>query len=139
LPSSFSFPKPLRARRDEVSTDANPAKGAERNPEEGKDRFLSQEEVARLGDAIRFAETDGIPWTKPIAKHGRKENRKSVIDPHAAAAIRLLILTGARLREILNAKWSYVDWKRRLLNLPKSKTVKKTLYLSAPALAVLER
>jgi len=29
---------------------------------------------------------------------------RTLIDPHAAAALRLLILTGARLREILNLR-----------------------------------
>jgi integrase len=36
----------------------------------------------------------------------------------AAAALRLLILTGARLREILYLKWEYVDIERGLLFLP---------------------
>jgi integrase len=39
-------------------------------------------------------------------------NRLTKIGPHAAAAIRLLILTGARLREILGLKWEYVDFER---------------------------
>jgi integrase len=54
-----------------------------------------------------------------------------------AAAIRLLILTGARLHEILDAKWSYVDVERGALFLPDSKTGKKTVYLNAGALEVL--
>jgi integrase len=57
--------------------------------------------------------------------------------PHAVAAIRLVILTGARLREILHAKWYYVDWERGLLSLPDSKTGKKPIYLSAAAMAHL--
>ena len=52
----------------------------------------------------------GLPWTidgtKPAAKHAPKEsNRRRILDPYAVAAIRLLILTGARLREILHVKW----------------------------------
>ena len=130
------------ARRDEVAFADNPAKGIERNPERSCERFLSSEEIGRLGDAIRLAETKGIPWTvdegRKTAKHVPKKNRRTIIDAHAAAAIRLLILTGARLREILTARWDYVDWERGLLNLPDSKTGRKTVYLSAPALAVLE-
>jgi integrase len=49
-----------------------------------------------------------------------------------------LILTGARLREILDARWDYVNWERGALDLPDSKTGKKTIYLSAAALAVLK-
>ena len=59
------------------------------------------------------------------------------IDHYAAAAIKLLILTGARLREILDAKWEYVDVKRRVLFLPDSKTGKKTIYLGAAVLEVI--
>src|SRR6185312_6044110 len=130
------------ARRDEVEATANPAVGVERNPEEGKERFLSSDELASLGDALRRAETVGLPWnideTKPTAKHIPKGPKLRVIDAHAIAAVRLLILTGARLREILHAKWDYVNWERGALDLPDSKTGKKTVYLSAAALAVLQ-
>src|SRR6516225_5432157 len=90
-------------RRKLVSAGFNPARGIDKYPEKGRERFLSAAELARLGDAIREAETKGIPWqvdaTKPTAKHAPKEkNRRTVIGLHAAAAIRLLILTGARLR-----------------------------------------
>jgi integrase len=74
----------------------------------------------------------------PTAKHAPKEaNRRTVIDPFAAAAIRLLILTGARLREILKLEWQHVDLERGLLLLPDSKTGAKSIILNAPALAVL--
>jgi integrase len=48
-----------------------------------------------------------------------------------------LILTGARLREILHAQWPYVDFERGILFLQDSKTGKKPVYLSAAALAIL--
>ena len=47
-------------------------------------------------------------------------------------------MTGARLREILTAKWSYLDFERGIMFLPDSKTGKKPIYLSAAALAVLD-
>src|SRR5262249_6246847 len=47
------------------------------------------------------------------------------------------MLTGARLREILDAKWEHVDFERGVIFLPDSKTGRKTLYLSAAALEVL--
>ncbi|WP_334261908.1 MULTISPECIES: tyrosine-type recombinase/integrase [unclassified Bradyrhizobium] len=76
--------------------------------------------------------------TKPKAKHAPKENnRRTKIGPHAAAALRLLIFTGARLREILHLKWDQIDFDRGLLLLPTSKTGKKTIVLNAPALAIL--
>ena len=119
----------------------NPAAHIEAFREQRRERFLTSEELARLGDAIREAETSGIPWQvdekKPKANHIPKKNRITNIGPHAAAALRLLILTGARLREILGLKWSYVDFERGLLLLPDSKTGRKTIVLNAPASAVL--
>jgi integrase len=119
----------------------NPAAHIEAFREQRRERFLTSEELARLGDAIREAETIGIPWDvdgkKPTAKHIPKKNRVTNIGPCAAAALRLLILTGARLREILGLKWNYVDFERGLLLLPDSKTGRKTIVLNAPALAVL--
>jgi integrase len=103
------------AKRDEVELSANPCRGIERYSEQGRERFLTSDELARLGDALR-------------------ETR---IDPFAAAAIRLLILTGARLREILDAQWPHVDIERGVIFLPDSKTGKKPVYLSAAALEVL--
>jgi integrase len=118
----------------------NPASGIERFREQIRERFLSESELYRLGEAIREAETVGIPWIKQSkSKHARKrENRITNIGPHAAAALRLLIFTGARLREILELRWDHVDLQRGLLFLPDSKTGKKTIVLGAAALAVLE-
>jgi integrase len=59
------------------------------------------------------------------------------LDPYAVAALRLLLLTGARLREILHAKWEQVDVGRGVIFLAESKTGKKPIYLSAAAQAVL--
>jgi integrase len=67
----------------------------------------------------------------------KQENRCRTLDSFAIGAIRLLLLTGARLREILHAKWDYVDFERGLLNLPTSKTGRKSIFLSAAALDVL--
>jgi integrase len=120
----------------------NPARGIEKYPERGRERFLSFKELTRLGEAIREGETVGLPYTVDetthMAKHAAKmENRRTVIGPHAAAAMRLLIFTGARLREILHLKWEHVDFERGMLLLADSKTGKKAIVLNAPALAVL--
>jgi integrase len=60
-----------------------------------------------------------------------------MLDPFAVAAIRLLCLTGARLREILDARWDQVDLERGILFLSDSKTGRKPLYLSPAAQSVL--
>jgi hypothetical protein len=80
----------------------NPTRGIDQYPEKPRERYLSTEELSRIGDAIREAETIGLPYdideAKPTAKHAPKEaQRRTKIGPHAGAAIRLLILTGARL------------------------------------------
>lgn len=119
----------------------NPAKGVEKYREEGRERFLTSEELRRLGEALAEAETVGIEWTPDPDKKTKHapapENRRTKISAEAAAAIRLLIFTGARLREILHLKWEYVDHQRGLLLLPDSKTGKKAIPLNAPALQVL--
>lgn len=123
-----------------VPEDLNPARGIERFKEEGRERYLSVEELERLGAAIREAETTGIPWKidpRKKTKHLRKDHRATVIGEHAAAALRLLIFTGARLGEILTLKWEHVDFDRGLLRLPDSKTGQKVIVLNAPALSVL--
>jgi integrase len=121
----------------------NPAKGIKKYREQGRERFLTSEELARLGDTLREGETMGLPYsvdeTKPTAKHAAKaDNRRVKLDPFAVAAIRLLILTGARLREILDAQWSQLDLERGVLFLADSKTGKKPVYLSAAARAVID-
>lgn len=120
----------------------NPASGIEPFDEKPRQRYLTNEELQRLGDAIREAEAAGIPWepdpTKKFKHAAKPENRRTKIDQHAAAAIRLLLFTGCRLREILNLRWNEYDAGRGLLFLPDSKTGQKTVVLSAPAIALLE-
>lgn len=118
----------------------NPTQGIRAFRERRRERFLNGEELARLGEAIREAETVGIPFsidsTKPKSKHAPKSGSIQ-IDAHTAAALRLLVLTGARLREILDLRWEYVDYQRGLLLLPDSKTGRKAIVLNGPALSVL--
>lgn len=121
---------------------ANPATGIEPFDEKPRQRYLTEEELQRLGDAIREAETIGIPWepdpTKKLKHAPKPENRRTKIDQHAAAAIRLLLFTGCRLREILDLRWSEYDAGRGLLFLPDSKTGQKTVVLAAPAIGLLD-
>lgn len=106
------------------------------------ERFLSTEEFRRLGETLTIAETDGLPWTLNDGKKSkhrpvRPENRREVFSPEVTAAIRLLMLTGCRLREILHLRWQDVDFERGVLNLQDSKTGQKKVLLAASALAIL--
>jgi integrase len=125
-----------------VAEGTNPTRGIDKFKESRRERFLTSEELERLGSAIREAETTGIPWTvdeaKPNAKHVPKAAWTTKIAPFAAAALRLLLFTGCRLREILHLRWEHVDVERGLLFLPDSKSGRKTVILNAPALAVLK-
>jgi integrase len=123
-----------------VPEGANPTRGIDRFKESRRERFLTGEELERLGSAIREAETVGVSWTvdetMPTAKHVPKAKRCTKIAPTAAAAMRLLLFTGCRLREILHLRWEHVDLERGCLFLPDSKSGRKTIILNAPALAV---
>lgn len=98
---------------------SNPCLKLKKYREVKRQRYLSNSEIERLGQALVAAETEGQ------------------ISVYAAAAIRLLVFTGARLTEILTLKWSYVDLNRRILLLPDSKTGEKTIPLNSPAIEVL--
>ena len=130
------------ARVGEVPTDLKPARGITRYREQGRERFLSSAELAGLGAALREAETIGVPWvvdqSNPKAKHVPKGNQRTKISPFATAAIRLLLFTGCRLREILNLRWEEFDRERGMLFLPDSKTGRKPVVLSGAGLAVLK-
>lgn len=97
----------------------NPCAKIPRFKETPKDRFLSDEEMERLGDTLRALEVEG---------------RES---PYTLALLRMLILTGARLGEILNARWEWVDMQRGVLTLPDSKVGRRIIKLGG-AMAVLE-
>src|SRR5262249_39974080 len=115
-------------RRGDRPDQQNPCRGVERFKEQGRERFLTEAELARLADAIREAETVGIPWdinqAKPTAKHLPKDahKKRTKINPFAAPAIRLLFFTGARVNEFLTAKWEHLDSEAGILRLLDSKT-----------------
>lgn len=119
----------------------NPASQIQRYREKKRERYLTMEELGRLGDAITEAETNGIPWEPDPdkqTKHAPKaENRKVKVDAAVAAALRLYILTGARRSEILSLTWDMVDLERGLLFLPDSKTGQKTVVLNGPAQVII--
>jgi integrase len=93
----------------------NPTLGLSTAPDVQRDRFLTPEETQRL-----------------IAAIDADENRT------AARAIMLLLLTGARRNEITQAKWDYVNWQKRTLLVPLSKSGKpRAIALNAQALELL--
>jgi integrase len=124
----------------------NPCRGVRRYAEHKVERFLSTAEMARLGAALAAAERgelmldDGIVPDVPV-KRKRGGQLKAGLprseNPAAIAAVRLLLLTGCRLGEILNLRWAHVDIDRHLLLLPDSKTGAKAVYLSEAAIRVL--
>lgn len=132
------------AKRQMVPKGTNPAYGIERFPINHRDRHLSMGELESLGSALHVAETEGVSWDTDLsaagAKHLRKDQNahRTVICRYAIAAIRLLLFTGCRLREILNLRWSEVDFENRLLHLPDSKTGKKKVVLNSAAMAILK-
>src|SRR5262249_29992103 len=81
-----------------VPPGTNPASGIPVPPDVQRNRYLSKEEAARLLASIRADENQ-----------------------IAAKAIMLLFLTGARRNEVTRAQWSYIDWQRTTLFVPKSK------------------
>jgi integrase len=94
----------------------NPCRGVKKYKEKKRERFLSREELGRLGEALRIEEE---------------------FAPSAVACIRLLLLTGCRLGEIQTLKWSFLDLDTCLAFLPDSKTGRKTLYLGSVAVKLL--
>ena len=99
---------------------SNPRKHIKKYPEEKRERFLSAAELRRVGEVLREMEVEGVEL------------------PSAILAVRLLILTGCRLNEIMTIKWEYVDFTDKVLRLPDSKTGAKVVHLGQPAIELLK-
>lgn len=127
---------------DHGIAEANPCSGVKLFKDQAKEHYLSQKQIEKLFDTLALAETEGLPWTlrdDSAAKHRPgPDHMREVMSPHVTGAIRLLVLTGCRLREILHLRWSEVDFERAMLFLPDSKTGKKSVLLSPAAIEVLE-
>lgn len=104
---------------------SNPCRGIKRYKENARERFLAPEEIARLGTVLDEAETVGLPWRADpdtaTAKHRRKDNPLTPVDPTVVAVLRVLLFSGARLSEILELEWRHVDTTAGTLALPKVK------------------
>lgn len=105
----------------------HPAKGVQRFKETKRRRYLSQAEMARLGEALSKAEAGEL---------------ERAISHYTVAMLRLVMLTGARHSEILTLRWDEVNLERSCLELSDSKTGAKEVFLPPAArqlLAGLER
>ena len=112
LSRMFSMAIKWRMRPD------NPCKGIERNQEHKRRRYLSADELARL--------------IKALDEHG---------DQQSSDIIRLLMLTGARRGEVLQARWDDFDLASHLWNKPGATTKQKTEHqvpLSGAAMQLLQ-
>lgn len=97
----------------------NPALGIKLAPSGQRHRYLSPQELKRLGEVLdqpAASETAGT----------------------AATIIRLLVLTGARRGEIEGLKWSEVDFNFGMLRKETSKTGAKVIPLGRAALQILD-
>ena len=95
---------------------SNPFRGIKRNKGRKIERFLSQAEMARLGEALSQHRAD---------------------KPNEVAVISLLALTGCRRGEILNLTWGEVQGRK--LKLTDTKTGPRVIWLGKEARAVIDR
>jgi integrase len=98
----------------------NPCRHIEKFKEAKRKRFLSIDELSRLGAVLSDAE------------------QKETEPPAAIAAIRALLFTGARLSEILTAQHEFYNAELGALILPDSKSGDKTIPLSSAARLIIE-
>ena len=87
--------------------------------EKHHERFLTAEELYRLGRALDAAPAERLAST------------------HAAAAIRLLVLTGCRRNEVLGLRWEDLDFEAGEMRLADSKTGARVVPLPPAAVRVL--
>lgn len=109
----------------------NPVSPVQKLRETARERFLSPAEFAALGEALAKAERGELTETVDGV------TRTVFVSRWAAAAIRLLIFTGARRGEVLGLRWEWIAWDAGRADLPDSKTGRKTLMLPPAALEVL--
>jgi integrase len=138
---AFNFAETWGMRPDGT----NPSRKIERYKENARERFLSAEELTRLGATLREAETEGLPWSvnteKATARHLPKpENRRTLYSPVTTAAVELLLFTGCRLSEVLNLAWEQVDFDGGIITLRETKVGRsQVVAMNAPARQVLKR
>lgn len=98
---------------------SNPAKNIDRYREDKRERYLSSVEVGRLWSVLNSDDATGK------------------VSSSAIAAIKLLILTGRRLNEVLGLKWCWIDFEAKTLRLPDSKNGALLVSLADAAVTIL--
>jgi integrase len=96
----------------------NPCRGIARNHEEGRERFFSENELARISDAL-------ADYPGP-----------------AADCIKLVMLTGCRPNEAMRAEWSEFDIEPGYWVKPSAHTKQRKVHklpLSPPAIELIDR
>ena len=102
-----------------VPAGSNPCRFVTRYRTRRPERFLTEDEFRGLGAALDAVEAEGR------------------IPVHAAAALRLLMLTGCRCGEVLGLRWEDVALERSEVGLRDSKTGPRVVPLSPAAARVL--
>lgn len=97
----------------------NPAKNIDRYKELKRERYLTGVEVARLWRALGSEEISGK------------------VSQSAVAAIKLLMVTGRRLSEVLGLRWEWVDLDAKVLRLPDTKSGALLVSLADVAINIL--
>ncbi len=95
--------------------------GIEHYHEEARQRILTDKEMDSLKAELIMAMNRG----------------KDMI--YTVSAIKVILMTTARKNEILTGKWSNLDWERKILFQPESKTGWKPIYLNATVIKILKK
>jgi integrase len=121
----------------------NPARRLEKYRERHRERYLTTEELARLGATLDDAERETCP-AHPTARDEKCSvcMVASRVSPFIVAALRMLIYTGMRRNEVLGLRWEDIDEARGLIRLVEHKTDAggaKSIPLTPPTTALLAR
>jgi integrase len=116
----------------------NPVNGVRKYHEEKRDRWLSEEELQRLADALE-------KYPRQCGQGALSEKQREWLQTEARRsmdALRLIMVTGCRKSEALTAQWADFDLVRGVWTKPSHRTKeKKTEHvpLNEQALSLLER
>jgi len=122
--------------------ESNPAKGVTLYKTKEIVRYLTAEEMAALGRALRESEAAYRDWQdacERAKKAGAPAPRQRGENPVALAAIFTLLMTGARKMTVLGMRWDWIDFEKGFIRVPEeaSKTKAMTLYVDQRVLEVL--